>query len=286
GRHLAGAGVVRQRPGHAAGQPGRRAQLRVEHVGSGRGEEGVAALQVAHQGDEVGHRAAGRPHRVVRAEQRGDAVLQFTHRGVVAEDVVVDLRRDHRLTHALGRPRDGVRSQVDRAVRGRPPGTSGSHQDRSNHVGPHLWRIGSQIGHELYSYRVMSRGLRNRAGGPVRPAGVAEAEPDLVGQEFDAYFRARRDAVRRTAYLLCGDWHRADDHAQSAFVALHRHWRRIRDRDALDAWMRRTLVRTVVDETRRPWRRERSTDVTPETASEGPAEGVATRHVLVDGLRA
>ena len=79
------------------------------------------------------------------------------------------------------------------------------------------------------------------------------------GQEFDEYFRARRDAVRRTAYLLCGDWHRADDHAQAAFVALHRHWRRIRDRAALDAWMRRTLVRSVVDESRRPWRRERST---------------------------
>ena len=88
-------------------------------------------------------------------------------------------------------------------------------------------------------------------GGPARPGEVADAD-----QEFDAYFRARRDTVRRTAYLLCGDWHRADDHAQAAFVALHRHWRRIRDRAALDAWMRRTLVRTVVDESRRPWRRE------------------------------
>jgi RNA polymerase sigma-70 factor (sigma-E family) len=122
---------------------------------------------------------------------------------------------------------------------------------------------------------------------------VAEGE-----QEFDAYFRARRDAVRRTAYLLCGDWHRADDHAQAAFVALHRHWRRIRDRAALDAWMRRTLVRSIVDESRRPWRRERSTDVpggdagrrpggrvSSEAAVDGPADGVATRHVLVDGLR-
>jgi RNA polymerase sigma-70 factor (sigma-E family) len=105
-------------------------------------------------------------------------------------------------------------------------------------------------------------------------------------QEFDAYFRARRDAVRRTAYLLCGDWHRADDHAQAAFVALHRHWRRIRDPDALDGWMRTTLVRAVVDESRRPWRRERSTDAPPILASvDGPADGVATRHVLVDGLR-
>jgi RNA polymerase sigma-70 factor (sigma-E family) len=103
--------------------------------------------------------------------------------------------------------------------------------------------------------------------------------------EFEAYFRARRDAVRRTAYLLCGDWHRADDHAQAAFVALHRHWRRIRDRDALDGWMRRTLVRSVVDESRRPWRRERFTDVVEGGSVASATDGVATRHVLVDGLR-
>jgi len=131
----------------------------------------------------------------------------------------------------------------------------------------------------------MSQGPYNRADGAVRPVEVAGAD-----QEFDAYFRARRDAVRRTAYLLCGDWHRADDHAQAAFVALHRHWRRIRDRDALDAWMRKTLVRTVVDESRRPWRRERSTEdpvVTTAVAdrAEGPADSIVTRHVLVDGLR-
>lgn len=108
-------------------------------------------------------------------------------------------------------------------------------------------------------------------------------------QEFAEYFDARRDAVRRTAYLLCGDWHRADDHAQAAFVALHRHWRRIRDRGALDAWVRRTLVRTVVDESRRPWRRERSTAELPDAARDtdaGAHDAVATRHALVEGLRA
>ena len=99
---------------------------------------------------------------------------------------------------------------------------------------------------------------------------------DASEQEFAEYFRARRDAVRRTAYLLCGDWHRADDHAQASFVALHRHWGRIREPAARDAWMRRTLTRAVVDESRRPWRRERFTSE--------PVE-VATRHVLVDGLR-
>ena len=107
----------------------------------------------------------------------------------------------------------------------------------------------------------------------------------LAEAEFERYFRARRDAVRRTAYLMCGDWHRADDHAQAAFVALHRHWRRVRDKGALDAWMRRTLMRAVVDESRRPWRRERFTDDVVAIDSGVADPDVTTRHVLVDGLR-
>lgn len=110
---------------------------------------------------------------------------------------------------------------------------------------------------------------------------------DEAGERaFAEYFRQRRDAVRRSAYLLCGDWHRADDLTQAAFVALHRHWKRIRDHTALDAWIRRTLVRAVIDESRRPWRRERAT---AEPVGAGPAppasEGVTTRHVLVNALR-
>ncbi|HEV2782007.1 MAG TPA: SigE family RNA polymerase sigma factor [Actinophytocola sp.] len=106
-------------------------------------------------------------------------------------------------------------------------------------------------------------------------------------QEFAEYFAARRDAVRRTAYMLCGDWHRADDLAQTAFVALHRKWRKIRDRGALDAYVRRTLVRAVIDETRRPWRRERFVPELPEVAQTGGEVGdaVATRSALLDGLR-
>ena len=108
-------------------------------------------------------------------------------------------------------------------------------------------------------------------------------------REFAEYFAARREAVRRSAYLLCGDWHRADDLAQTAFVALHRHWRKVRDRGALDAYVRRTVVRAVIDESRRPWRRERFTDDVPEvadTAGGAPEIGdtVATRAALVGAL--
>ncbi|HWO64989.1 MAG TPA: SigE family RNA polymerase sigma factor [Umezawaea sp.] len=106
-------------------------------------------------------------------------------------------------------------------------------------------------------------------------------------QEFAEYFAARREAVRRTAFLLCGDWHRADDFAQTAFVALHRRWRKIRDKQALDAYVRRSVVRAVIDESRRPWRRERFVDQLPEVpVGDGEiGESVATREALVQGLR-
>ncbi|WP_020669376.1 SigE family RNA polymerase sigma factor [Amycolatopsis nigrescens] len=105
-------------------------------------------------------------------------------------------------------------------------------------------------------------------------------------QEFAEYFAAKRDSVRRTAYMLCGDWHRADDLAQIAFVALHRRWRKIRDRSATDAYLRKTLVRASIDESRRPWRRERQVEQLPEAESGGRLdEQVATRQDLLVGLR-
>jgi RNA polymerase sigma-70 factor (sigma-E family) len=106
-------------------------------------------------------------------------------------------------------------------------------------------------------------------------------------QEFAEYFAARRDAVRRTAYMLCGDWHRADDLAQTAFVALHRRWKKIRDRAATDAYVRTTLVRASIDESRRPWRREWQTETLPEPADDTPGldDLVATREDLLAALK-
>ncbi|QGK72476.1 SigE family RNA polymerase sigma factor [Allosaccharopolyspora coralli] len=106
-------------------------------------------------------------------------------------------------------------------------------------------------------------------------------------QEFAEYFAARREAVRRMAYMMCGDWHRADDLAQTAFIALHRRWRKVTDKGALDAYVRRTLSRAVIDESRRPWRREHSTEVLPDEAESAPSLGntVATRQTLLAALQ-
>lgn len=106
-------------------------------------------------------------------------------------------------------------------------------------------------------------------------------------QEFAEYFAARREAVRRMAYMMCGDWHRADDLAQTAFVALHRRWRKVRDKGALDAYLRRTLLRATIDESRKPWRRERTVEDLPDAPTSTPnvENSVATRQTLLAALQ-
>lgn len=74
--------------------------------------------------------------------------------------------------------------------------------------------------------------------------------------EFVAYYEARAAAVRKTAYVLCGDWHLAEDLTQTAFTKLYQAWHRLERHDALDAYVRQTLVNAFLDERRRPWRRE------------------------------
>ncbi|MEJ3749349.1 SigE family RNA polymerase sigma factor [Actinomycetes bacterium KLBMP 9797] len=80
---------------------------------------------------------------------------------------------------------------------------------------------------------------------------------DERDQAFADYYAACGARMRATAYLLCGDWHRAEDLTQAAFIKLYRAWRRVERHDKLDQYLRRVLLRTFLDDTRRPWRRER-----------------------------
>ena len=85
-------------------------------------------------------------------------------------------------------------------------------------------------------------------------------------------FAVRAPAIRRTAYLLCGDWSHAEDLTQTAFAKLYAAWPRLRDANAAEGYVRRTLTRTYVDESRRAWRRERPTDDLPEVVDPNPPQ--------------
>lgn len=84
--------------------------------------------------------------------------------------------------------------------------------------------------------------------------------------EFVEFVRRRGRDLRQTAYLLCGDWHRAEDHAQTTLLKLYRAWRRVHSEEAVDAYARTVLVRSVIDDARRRRPREYPTAELPEVA--------------------
>lgn len=74
-------------------------------------------------------------------------------------------------------------------------------------------------------------------------------------QAYVEFVDARRGALVRTAFLLCGDWHRAEDLVQQALVKLYVSWPRVAGQGGEDAYTRRILVNTHVDDWR--WRHRR-----------------------------
>jgi RNA polymerase sigma-70 factor (sigma-E family) len=76
-------------------------------------------------------------------------------------------------------------------------------------------------------------------------------------REFTDFVAARQTHLRRIAYAVCGDWNRADDVLQIALTKLYVAWPRVRRDGREEAYVRRIIVRSDIDEHRRPSRRER-----------------------------
>src|SRR5512134_914325 len=74
---------------------------------------------------------------------------------------------------------------------------------------------------------------------------------------FSSYVAARRAKLFRTACLLCGDPHRAEDIVQDALARLYANWTRASRADNVDGYVRRILVNSHYSDRRRPWRREK-----------------------------
>lgn len=99
--------------------------------------------------------------------------------------------------------------------------------------------------------------------------------------EYRQFVAARLEQLRRTAYLLCRDWHTADDLVSITLGKLYRAWRRVREAENVDAYVRAVLTRVWLDECRRPWRRERSTDEVPDFPTPGTEPSVGDRELLL-----
>jgi RNA polymerase sigma-70 factor (sigma-E family) len=103
--------------------------------------------------------------------------------------------------------------------------------------------------------------------------------------DYREFVAARLESLRRTAYLLCRNWHTADDLVSITIGKLYRHWRRVRAAENVDAYARGVLTHAWLDERRRPWRREDATAVLPDAAAGASLEGrLADREELLDLL--
>jgi len=82
---------------------------------------------------------------------------------------------------------------------------------------------------------------------------------DARDADFAAYLAARQSSLLRTAYLLTGNRHDAEDLVQSAFAKLYLSWDKVRDHGSIDGYVRRILVNEHNSLWRRAWKRREHT---------------------------
>jgi RNA polymerase sigma-70 factor (sigma-E family) len=104
-------------------------------------------------------------------------------------------------------------------------------------------------------------------------------------EAFEAYVHERWEPLLRTATLLTGDVHAAEDLVQEALVRSARHWHRV-DPGAVDAYVRKALYTRAVDSWR--WRRRQPDPVDTSRAEYGESpdgsDAAATRLTLLAAL--
>ena len=95
---------------------------------------------------------------------------------------------------------------------------------------------------------------------------------------FCRFVTSRSTALLRAAYLLTGDRGDAEDAVQVALTRVYLAWPRIRHREAVDAYTRRTLVREVGS-----WHRRRRVRLVLSAAPpESPASGAQAADQVAD----
>jgi RNA polymerase sigma-70 factor (sigma-E family) len=96
--------------------------------------------------------------------------------------------------------------------------------------------------------------------------------------DFSEFMRARWSTLYRTAYLLAGSRHEAEDLLQEALAKTCVRWRGIRDKQAADAYVRRIMVHDAG----RRWRRNRREPATGDVPDPGHDGGFGGRDDHLD----
>jgi RNA polymerase sigma-70 factor (sigma-E family) len=97
-----------------------------------------------------------------------------------------------------------------------------------------------------------------------RTGAVSVADRDTRDADFAAYLEARRAGLLRTAYLLTGNRHDAEDLVQTAFAKLYLSWDKVRDQGSMDGYVRRILVNEHNSLWRRAWKKRESSHDHPD----------------------
>lgn len=121
--------------------------------------------------------------------------------------------------------------------------------------------------------------LPERAAPGLRPARTELAPPD-----FETFAAARWPRLLRTAYLLTGDHHEAEDLVQVTLAKLFPAWPRVRSLDEPDAYVRRALVNNNLSRFRKRRVVQLLTPRLPERAQEGGAARTEERSLLLEAL--
>lgn len=96
--------------------------------------------------------------------------------------------------------------------------------------------------------------------------------------DFTAFVAAAAPRLRRIAYLMCRDWHLAQDLTQIALARIYASWNRVRRVENLDAYARRVLLNAVFDQRRR---RSDSEVVRAEMPERSQPDGSPELHVAL-----
>lgn len=127
----------------------------------------------------------------------------------------------------------------------------------------------------------------------VEPSRIpAVGSPPTALADFDAYVAARGADLYRTAYLLTGGHHLAEDLVQTALSKAWPHWEKVTSRPdpSPHAYVRRILLTTYIAWWRRRWNDERPTQRLPDRpagttmSANSDSDRVATRHDLAAAL--